>query len=63
VIIDTVMEELMDQKLTALLDPVIRQIITAERKNYIESGEKPRSIATQVKKIIEDNLNRFDDEN
>lgn len=59
-----VMKEItMDEKLAALLDPVIRQIITAERKNYLESGEKPRSIATQVKKIIEDNLNRFDDEN
>lgn len=53
----------MDHELNKLLDPIIRQIITAERKNYIESGERPKSIAKQVRKIIEDNLQRLDNEN
>ena len=44
------------------LDAVIRQIISAERKNYLDNGERIKSITANVKHIIEDNMGRLLDE-
>jgi hypothetical protein len=50
------------QELADKLDAVIRQIISAERKNYLDNGERVRSITANVKNIIEDNMGRVTDE-
>ena len=57
------MSEISSDDLNAKLDAVIRQVISAERTNYLENGERARSITSAVKTIIEDSLNRFPDEN
>ena len=57
------MSEISSNDLNAKLDAVIRQVISAERTNYLENGERARSITSAVKTIIEDSLNRFPDEN
>ena len=53
------MDDLSTEELNKKLDPIIRQIISIQRLNYLENGEKARSIAQKVQKIIEDNLNKF----
>lgn len=50
------------QELADKLDAVIRQIISAERKNYLDNGERVKSITANVKNIIEDNMGRVTDE-
>lgn len=50
------------QEIADKLDVVIRQIISAERKNYLDNGERVRSITANVKKIIEDNMERVTNE-
>ena len=50
-------------ELNIKIDSIIRQIISAERVNYLENGERARSITSAVKTIIEDNLSRVADEN
>lgn len=42
------------------LDRIIRQIITIQRSNYLENGESARGIPSEVKKIIEANINRLE---
>jgi len=51
------------KELDGRLDAVIRQIISAERKNYLDSGERVKSIKSNIKNIIEENLGRFPNEN
>ena len=53
----------LPEELEMQLDAVIRQIISAERKNYLDSGERVKSITANVKNIIEDNLGRVTNEN
>jgi hypothetical protein len=53
----------LPEELEMQLDAVIRQIISAERKNYLDSGERVKSITANVKSIIEDNLGRVTNEN
>ena len=57
------MSEISSEKLNGKLDAVIREVISVERSNYLENGERARSITSAVKSIIEDSLNRFSDEN
>jgi hypothetical protein len=57
------MSEISSEELNGKLDAVIRQVISVERLNYLENGERARSITSAVKSIIEDSLNRFSDEN
>ena len=57
------MSEISSEELNGKLDAVIRQVISVERLNYLENGERARSITSSVKSIIEDSLNRFSDEN
>ena len=59
----TRMSEISPEELNGKLDAVIRQVISAERSNYLENGERARSITSAVKSIIEDSVNRFSDEN
>lgn len=56
------MEASSNNDLNEILDPIIRQIITLERANYLNNGENARAITKNVQKIIEDNLNRLPDE-
>tara|TARA_B110000908_G_scaffold75662_1_gene91082 strand:- start:21 stop:194 length:174 start_codon:yes stop_codon:yes gene_type:complete len=57
------MSEQSSKALEDRLDAVIRQIISAERKNYLDNGDNPRSITANVKHIIEENMGRFTNEN
>ena len=41
-----------------LLDRIIRQLISKERANYLENGEAARAIPSEIRKIIEDQINR-----
>jgi hypothetical protein len=50
------------KELEAKLDAIIRQIISAERKNYLDNSERVRSITANVKSIIEENMERVIDE-
>jgi hypothetical protein len=40
------------------LDKIIRQIISSERTNYLENGESARGIPTEIKNIIQKNINQ-----
>ena len=50
------------KELEAKLDAIIRQIISEERKNYLDNSERVRSITANVKSIIEENMERVIDE-
>jgi len=41
-----------------VLDRIIRQLISKERANYLENGEAARAIPSEIRKIIEDQINR-----
>ncbi|MGO6926120.1 hypothetical protein ACCS55_15895 [Rhizobium ruizarguesonis] len=41
------------------LDKLIRQILDKVRRNYFENGETARGIPSEIKKIIEANMDRF----
>ena len=41
-----------------VLDRIIRQLISKERANYLENGEAARAIPSEIKKVIEDQINR-----
>ena len=41
-----------------VLDRIIRQLISKERANYLENGEAARAIPSEIKKVIEDKINR-----
>ena len=57
------MGEFSSDELNQKLDSVIRQLISVERANYLENGERARSITAAVRTIIEDNLSRLSNEN
>lgn len=40
------------------MDKIIRQIVDRVRRNYFQNGETSRGIPAEVKKIIENNIDR-----
>ena len=41
------------------MDKIIRQIVDKVRRNYFENGETARGIPSEVKRIIETNMDHF----